>query len=269
MILLKYLLFIYTFTGSISYSIAQVDCENISIDSSIIKINKTKHQIKMQDTEMLKEMYHYISFKKICHHDYLEIICTMQNGNTYFIEKQIYILEKGIYKQSIIFLIYSNRNSYELYAGLGSGENLTDICFNVESNKMLLSETTNIQTEEITKSYFKELMLSNKNNSKVLNLLALPFILGIEYINEDKMEIAIELAFYLSQKKCYTNSMNLLQKTLLNFPNNIETLLGLGDNYWIIGDKPLASKYYEKYLFELTAQNKCNKILKRVKERIK
>lgn len=64
MILLKYLLFIYTFTGSISYSIAQVDCENISIDSSIIKINKTKHQIKMQDTEMLKEMYHEYLLKK-------------------------------------------------------------------------------------------------------------------------------------------------------------------------------------------------------------
>lgn len=268
MILQKVLFLIFINILSISYSIAQDNCININIDSSILTIDKIHHKIIIQDSDILEEMYDNKSFEKICHKEYLEIICTMNNGNEYFIENQIYTKEKGVYFQTCLYFIYSNRNKYELYGALGSGKNLTDIFFNVKSNKMLLSETSDIQTNEITKPYFEKLMFSNRHNIKVLNLLALPLILGIEQIVEDNIKTANNLAFYLYQNKSYNNSINLLRQTLLKFPNNTESLLRLGDNYWTIGKQIVAKKCYEKYLSLVATQNKCKKNLKRVQGRV-
>lgn len=262
-------LFFIVYTLSISYLFSQDNCTGINIDSSILTIDKIQYKITVQDSVILKEMYDNISFDKKCHEEYLEIICVMQNGNEYFIENQIYTKEKGVYFQTCRYLINSNRNNYELFGALGNGKKLTDIYFNVESNNILLSETNDIQTNEITKSYFEKLTLSNRHNTKILNLLALPLILGIEQIKDDNIKTANKLAFYLHQSKNYHNSINLLQQTLLKFPDNSESLLCLGDNYWKIGDLALAKSYYEKYLSSVTAQNESKKNLKRVKRRIK
>lgn len=268
MILRKLLFLVYIYILSISYSFSQNNCLSINIDSSILTIDKIQHKIRVQDSDILKEMYDNISFEKKCHEEYLEIICTMQNGNEYFIENQIYTKEKGVYFQTCRYLIYSNRDKHELFGALGNGKKITDIFFNVESNKILLSETNDLQTNEITKSYFEKLTLSNRHNTKILNLLALPLILGIEQIKDDNIKAANNLAFYLYQNKNYHNSINLLQQTLLKFPDNSESLLSLGDNYWKIGDLALAKSYYEKYLSSVTAQNKSEKNLKRVKKRV-
>jgi tetratricopeptide (TPR) repeat protein len=248
---------------------AQDDCIDISIESSIISIDKMQHQIMVQDSNNLKEIYDNISFEKKCHEEFLEVICTMQNGNEYFIESQIYIKEIDIYTQTYRYFKYSTPNKYEFYGALGNGENLTDILFNSDSHKILLNESINLQTNEITKSYYKKLTVFNKRNTKILNLLSLPYIWGNEQITNENIKIANKLACYLYQNKNYKNSICLLQQILQEFPDNTESLLILGNNYWVIGKQVLAKQYYEKYIYLMTEQSKCKKDQKRVLERIR
>jgi hypothetical protein len=56
--------------------------------------------------------------------------------------------------------------------------------------------------------------------------------------------------------------------TTMHYPDDTRTCLGIGDNYWMIGNKSLAKTYYENYVMLMEWAGKTNEIPKRVLKRI-
>ena len=211
MIVRKIVLLFFIDVISISYLFAQINCNDIRIDSSTLSVGTVQCPIRVQDFDMARELYHTISFEKNCHDNYVEIICTFQNGNDYFVENQIYTKENDAYKQVCKYYTYSKRNSYELYGEPGNGNSLLDIVFNADSYKILLRKSVDIQTKENTKFYYRRLLARNKKDEKVLCLLAFAFISGKEQITTGNVKTIKKLARCLNKNKNYKVADELLQ----------------------------------------------------------
>ena len=101
-------------------------------------------------------------------------------------------------------------------------------------------------------------------------MLAVAFILDKEFITDDNVELVYELANCLYENKCYQYSIQVFLKinATMHYPNDTKTCLGLGDNYWMIGNVSLAKTYYESYVLLMNSLGKTNEIAQRVLKRI-
>lgn len=267
MIYRKKLLLIFFSLICKSFFFSQDSCDNVIIDSNVISLYKKLYYLKITNFEIVNNIYKNISFKLICHEEYLEIICIMKNGNEYYIENKIYIKDKEFFIYAYQYCIYSNRNNYKLYGSLGNGKKIDSVHFNDETNRILLTETIEMQTNLKTISYFENLIKSQKSNSLLLNLLAFSIISGIEQINVYNIKTVNKLALKLYKTKNYINSISLLKKCLIVFPNNSESLITIAENYLELGDKINAKIFYKKYLSSATHINLIEQKRKRAIKR--
>lgn len=240
----------------------KIDCEKTFMDFSALPISAEKN---LPDIDTFY-------FEKKCHEKFLELSCIIDRyGYKYTIETQIYSREGGEYRQVCRFFRDSDRNHDYLYGVPGNGTLLKDILFDAyDKNELLLTENTDIQTEEKTKKYYNEILCSNRNNPKILKMLAVAFILDKEFITDDNVELVYELANCLYENKCYQYSIQVFLKinATMHYPNDTKTCLGLGDNYWMIGNVSLAKTYYESYVLLMNSLGKTNEIAQRVLKRI-
>ena len=240
----------------------KIDCEKTNIDLSSLPINAEEN---LPDIDTFY-------FEKKCHENFLELSCFIDRyGYKYTIETQIYSREGGEYQQVCRFFRDSDRNHDNLYGVQGNGTLLNDILFDAyDKNELLLTETFDIQTEEKTKKYYNEILCSNRNNPKILKMLAVAFILDKEFITDNNVELVYELANCLYENKCYQYSLQVFQKinTTMHYPDDTRTCLGIGDNYWMIGNKSSAKTYYENYVMLMEWAGKTNEIPQRVLKRI-
>ncbi|MBO4777852.1 MAG: tetratricopeptide repeat protein [Bacteroidales bacterium] len=243
-------------------------CEKIRITSTSLSIDTVLCPITIEKDGVF---YDTLYWDKKCHENYIELSRTQRNNWNYLIDDYIYANENGSFRQICKFTTESTRQYYALFGVPGSGKLLEEFCIDTcyDKNELLLTETTDIQTNEKTKSYYEKILSTNRNNTKVLLMLAIVFILGKESITPDNVAIINELANCLCENKCYQYSIQLLQKVLMKFPEDTAANLGLADNYWMTGNHKLAKTYYENYVSLMTAQDNTTNIPPRVLKRIR
>lgn len=109
-----------------------------------------------------------------------------------------------------------------------------------------------------------------KNNSLIFNIDDVKEYLNNEPLSENNIKEYNDVAYYLSEKKKYEESIFLLKIITNNFPNRVVAYLNLADSYWSIDNKEKAKESYKKYAELMKNQQKdLTKIPQRVYERMK
>ncbi len=87
-------------------------------------------------------------------------------------------------------------------------------------------------------------------------------------INKETLIYYNDLAYYLEQSGNYEEAVYLLEQIIAQFPDRVVAYINLGDAYWGIGNYKKAKEVYKIYVEQMKANNKENKIPKRVFKRL-
>lgn len=165
------------------------------------------------------------------------------------IQTQDYASYAGIIDENIQFLSLSNAKADFV--------NAHDFIF--EDNIYYLSD-----------ELLKRIPQLIKNNNLNFSIDDIKEYLNNETLSEQNITQYNDVAYYLSEKNKYKESLFLLKIITDKFPNRAVAYLNLGDSYWGLKNIEKAKKSYVTYIELMKSQKKdLSKIPQRVYDRIK
>ena len=222
----------------------------------------------------------FTNIKLSCQQNSFIISLDNNLGNNYWSTNYIFEVKKDL-KETIVTNVYyseSNRNGISL-----SGKNLSTKTYLKDFDSKIFDSITVVpiysfegfqeEKEPNIKPYYDLIKnLSKRKNTENLKFSGseFPTFFILNNIKLDKSNVAEynDIGYYLEISKVYDSAILILEKVVQNFPKRTVAFINLGDAYWGLGKTEKAKEAYSEYVSQMEAQNKSNKIPKRVLERI-
>lgn len=109
----------------------------------------------------------------------------------------------------------------------------------------------------------------NDNSNIYSNVDRYDALLNQFTLTKKNVLIYNDIAYYLEQRKFYSESIFLLEKILNKFPERTVAYVNIADAYWGLNEKTKAQTAYRKYIELMEQSNKKHKIPPYVFERIR
>ncbi|MCW3788864.1 tetratricopeptide repeat protein [Plebeiibacterium sediminum] len=111
--------------------------------------------------------------------------------------------------------------------------------------------------------------MQNKAENELICIDRYEQLFGKFSLTISNVSIYNDIAYYLEQRKIYKESIYIIEKIILKFPNRTVAYINLGDAYWGLNENIKAKEAYNKYIELMKANGKEGKIPQRILDRVK